>query len=292
MFFSLHIKLAIIIYVFLILTIPVGAYLVSENQSRNPKVSARQSPTSTIPVTKPITSTPSATPSLLEAVNNLANPTETLKPKTANQDNSPTIADSFGPTLSLTLSLEGRPSDKQTSKVFVGIKDKNTSSYILSFTIDLPASGIYNGLSLAGLTAGNQYTAVIKATAQIAKIATFNMGSGTTKLNNNQTIVLTTGDLNEDNVINSADYSISKALLGTTSASNNWNELADFNSDGVINIIDLSFITKNFGKIGDSGVWVSTEQQEASSSTAEATASGKPAGHPSGDSGYWLWVPR
>jgi len=98
-----------------------------------------------------------------------------------------------------------------------------------------------------------------------------------TNLNSSQPLFLTTGDLNEDNTINSADYTIAKNLYGTTPASSEWNFRVDFNLDGIINNVDLAYIIKNFGKTGVSSTWLSAP--------ATATGSGSPSG------GYWLWVP-
>lgn len=267
MFSSLQQRILLGIYIFLILSIPTGAYLASRQQT----VRSRASEIAPKPTIKPSPklATPSAKLKLLEI------------PEDEPESFSPTVATSFGPTLSLKVSLEGRPAGSQTTELFVGIVDgalAKNPKFLLSFNIDIPTSGSYSNLSIAGLLAGTNYTALLKGPAQIASSVTFTMSPAVTNLNKDEAINLTSGDLNEDNTINSSDYSIVQKAYGATSKSSSWNEIADFNKDGVINAFDLSIVSKNLGKIGASGVWTSPV----------ATASGSP----SPEGGYWLWIPR
>ncbi len=118
-----------------------------------------------------------------------------------------------------------------------------------------------------------------------------------TNLNNNQPLVLLTGDLNEDNIINAADYSIAKASYGSMVGSPNWNDNVDFNKDGIINSLDLVILMKNFGRSGNSGTWYSPTPPFGSASAISQGGSPRfaveagyqPATASSG--GYWLWVP-
>lgn len=279
------------VFIALLLTIPIGSYLVTQRTAQ--KASASQVPSS-LPITE---STASAKLSPLDEIRKL---TEDLKNTTSTE--SAVTADSFGPVLSFQLKLEGRPAGRQSSKVFVGLSDftLNSSSapkYLLSFTIDLPDNGTFNKLSLAGLTPGNKYSAYIKPSAQLATSSAFIMNPTTSFINNNQPLSLLTGDLNEDNVINSADYSIAKGALGSTPTSAGWNEIIDFNKDGIVNTLDLAFITKNMAKTGESGVWVSPIPTTSSSTglsypPATGGLESTPSSHPSGSSGYWIWVPQ
>lgn len=267
-------KAALAVFIFLLLTIPIGSYLLSQRQTFRSRASEG-----------PKIATGSATPLEEATASSLISPLDQIKQltnalKEASASPTPVTAFSFGPTLGFKLSLEGRPEGKMTSKVFVGIsegKAQNPPKYLLSFTIDLPDTGIFTNLSLAGLNAGSNYTAYLKPTVQIATSSSFIMSPTVSYLNNNKPLNLLTGDLNQDNVINSADYSIEKALLGTNSNFKNWNPDADFNLDGVVNSIDLAYIIKNMAKTGDSGVWTSTPT--------------KPSGTTSSSSGYWLWMP-
>lgn len=209
----------------------------------------------------------------------------------------------FGPTLTAKIVLEGRSSDNQAAKVFLGISAGNPQikpTYLVSFTVDFPKSGVFSGISLAGLNIGTTYTAYLKGPAQIDTASTFVMGPSETTLNNNQPLTLLSGDLNEDNIINSTDYAIGKSAYGSKLNSDKWNDRVDFNQDGVINNLDLAYITKNYSKTGSSGPWYSTPP--VASSSASATSSGTPSGSPNGgyespdgasnhQGGYWMWVP-
>ncbi len=299
MFSTFKQRLLLVAYIIIILSVPVGSYLVSQYQNLKSKAAepgagklAQVTPRP-LPTATPDTSLLNDSSSKLnQSLQQLLNPS----PTPAGSD-SPTIASSFGPTLSLKVGLEGRPPTNQKTKLFLGILEGSISSnpkFLLTFMVDVPASGSYGNLSLAGLSTGGQYTAILKGSAQIASASTFIMSPVETKLNNGDPINLTTGDLNEDNVINTADYSIIQKAYGSTPQSANWNENADLNKDGVVNTFDSAIVIKNLGKVGDSGVWTSTLPKIASKSASLSPDATKlPVGAASGtDSGYWLWIPK
>lgn len=235
MFITFKQRILLGVYVFLLLSIPAGAYLASESQ--DPNASAKTS-NKTITTVKPSPLT-TGLKSLLKTIEPSSSPSS-----------EPTVADNFGPIMDFILYLEGRPKARQAAKVFVGIAEGAASknpTYLLQFTIDLPDDGKYPNVSLAGLTAGNSYTAYLKGPAQIATSSGFIMSAFTTHLNDNKPQTALSGDLNDDNTINEADLTVAK--------SGNLN--ADFNLDGKVNSFDLSFILKNMTKTGESGVWVS-----------------------------------
>lgn len=285
MFSTFKQRLLLGVYIFLILSIPLGAFVVSQFQT-NLKSKA-QEPKNKLPIVK---TSPISTSS---AAQNLANLYGTLGSKSTlpTPEPSTTTATSFGPTLSLKVSLEARTPNNQKTRLFVGILEGSVSSnpkFLLSFTVDLPSSGEYSNISLAGLTTGNRYTALLKGSAQIATASAFIMSPTVSNLNSNQAINMLSGDLNDDNTINSADYSIAQKALGSTSKSANWNENADLNKDGVVNTLDLAIIIKNFGKTGDSGTWISPLPKTATPSAGLAN----PVGSPDQQGGYWLWIPK
>ncbi len=286
MFSTFKQRLLLGVYVLLILSIPVTSYLVSKEQIITSKASQS---TYTKPDSSPTPKVASSAAKLqLLSVSETDLKNSAPTPSPSIESSSPTIATSFGPTLSLKVAFEGRPADKQASKLFVGIVDGALSvnpKFLLSFSVNLTTSGEYSNLSLAGLSVGNKYTAILKGSAQIATSSAFVMAPSVTNLNDGQVINLTTGDLNEDNIINSSDYSIVQKAYGADPNSSNWNELADFNKDGVVNIFDLSIVSKNLGKTGASGVWTSTVPKTATSSGAI-----NPPDSPQG--GYWLWLPK
>lgn len=287
MFTTFTQRLLLGIYIFILLSIPVGAYLVSQNQTIKGSAQEPKAVKKLVPVTpKPATSPAKELLSSSEAKSTLQ-PQPTPSPSPS----SPTIATSFGPTLSFKVTLEGRPAENQTTKLFVGIAEGTVTTnpkFLLSFSVDLPASGEYSNLSLAGLNPGSQYTALLKGSAQIAKTITFTMSPAVTNLNDGQPITLLSGDLNEDNVVNSADYLIDQKAVGATPRSSNWDENGDLNKDGLINIFDLAIIANNIGKVGDSGAWTSPLPKVATPSASLNTPSvGGPA-----TGGYWLWIPK
>lgn len=299
MFSSIKVRLILGFYVFLVLCIPVGAYLVSTQKTVSSRASEGTPSASLKPFTIPKKSSTASTASssaqqLLSQLE--ADLLPSPSPISTAETSSPTIATSFGPTLSLKVTLEARPADNQAVKLFVGIVEGSLTSnpkFILNFSLDLPASGSYSNLSLAGLNSGSTYTALIKGAAQIASSSEFTMSPNVTTLNSGSAINLTTGDLNEDNTINSADYSIVKALLGTSQSSSNWNSNADLNKDGVINIFDLAIVSNNLGKTGASGVWTSP-LNIATSSGGLTEATSLPVGSTSDGktTGYWMWIPK
>lgn len=286
MFSTFKQRLLLGIYVFVILSIPVGAFLVSQNQTVKSSASESKAAVKTTP-------RPAGSPNNNSPAKDLLNLSEQAantpgEPEPTPGVSNPTIATSFGPTLSLKAHLEGRPAQNQATKLFVGIIEGNLSTnpkFLLSFTVDLPTDGSYNNLSLAGLNPGTKYTALLKGSAQIATSSAFIMSPTVSNLNDGQEVNLLTGDLNEDNVINSTDYDIALKALGASSTSSNWNELADFNKDGVINIFDLTIISKNLGQTGASGAWTSPIPKVASPSGSLAT-------QPNPQGGYWIWVPK
>lgn len=294
MFSSWKTRLALLGYIFLILSVPIGSYLVSKQQifkSRANEPNSKIVAPISNPLGKKLTdATPSGvTSTAQQEIKKLLNQESTSSAESSPSPTpeTPTTAITFGPTLSFKLILEGRPALKQASKVFVGISAGKTSgkqtTYLLSFTIDLPNTGVFNNLSLAGLTVGSQYTAYIKPTAQIATSSAFIMSASTSTLNSSAPLTLLTGDLNEDNTINTADFNIEKAAYGATSSSSNWNITADFNLDGVINGSDMFYIYKNFAQTGASGPIYSTPPT-TSIESPKAIGGASP--------GYWIWVPK
>lgn len=299
MFSSFKQRIILGIYIFLVLSIPVGAYLASQFQTIQSSASEE---TTKRPITNetppPIASSSANKLKLLEDTLKKESSTPAKTPTPESESTPTTIATAYGATLSLNIRMEGRPSDDQSGKVFLGILEGSTATpnptFILNYTLDMPKSGSYGNISLAGLTTGNAYTAIIKGSTQIATASAFTMSPDVTNLNGGETITLTTGDLNDDNVINSSDYSIVQRALSSTSSSENWNEAADFNKDGIVNLLDIAYIMKNFGKTGDSGTWYSTTPETTASPSASlktTTPQGGPPGQDQND-GYWIWVPK
>ncbi len=293
MFSTLKQKLLLGVFIFILLSIPVGSYLVSQNQTYKSKAAEFASPAPTLQVPPRPSASPAAVRELLTAAEEAVledSPEATASPSPSPA--SPEIATSYGPTLSFKAKIEGRPEADQATRLFVGIMEGSLTAnprFLLSFTVDLPASGAYSNLSLAGLNPGSRYSALLKGTNQIATSSAFTMTPAVSNLNEGEPLTLSVGDLNDDNVINSADYSIAVKAFGTTTSSAGWNANIDFNSDGMINTFDLSILTKNIGQTGASGAWTSPIPKVA---TASAGLSGPPVGSPEEPPGHWIWVPN
>ncbi len=295
MFSTFKQRLLLGLYIFIILSIPVGAYLASETKnlkssaSEGSALNAKATPRPTLSPKKELLKN-SETKALLSSPSPSSQPTP--------EPSSPTIATSFGPTLALKAVLEGRPANNQTTKLFVGIIEGTTlpanPKFLLSFSVDLPANGSYSNLSLAGLQAGTKYTALLKGAAQIAAASIFTMSPTVTNLNEGEAVNMLTGDLNEDNIINSTDISIIQKAYGSNSKSANWNENADLNKDGVVNAFDLGIISKNLGQVGASGAWTSPiPTATPSASLNNSSGVGGPVlRSPQGGVGYWIWIPK
>ena len=280
---STNYKILLFIFIGLIVSIPALSFLIKQRVSF-------ESGAANFNYDRTITQESSSSAKEVPATLPLADIANSTTPTTSSpspaEDAGLSAQVNFGPTLNFKIVIDGRPSNKQgTKNVFVGLAagDPATNpSYLLSFTVDVPDTGVYSGLSLAGLTINNTYTAYIKGPAQIASASAFVVRPNITELNSGSPLNLISGDLNEDNIVNTLDYNIAKGLLGKTSNSVGWNENADLNKDGVINLLDLAIIIKNLGKVGAGDVY--TSHSATQSASIKSTNQGS-------IGGYWLWVP-
>lgn len=295
----LSLKDKLIIAGFIITAICIPIVLTMGKETQFFKSFAVNNKTSTQTVTKNKTASVSGGLQEIPGTSPLSELNKLLEGSPANTPIETTTASSanlsFGPTLNMSINIEGRPVGKQGAKVFLGLASGNpipNPTYLLTFTVNFPDNGIFQGLSLAGLNTGSTYTAYLKGPAQIDTATSFTMSASETKLNDGQPVALLSGDLNEDNAVNAADYAIAKTLYGTTPNSSNWNLRADLNLDNIINNLDLAIITKNLGKTGASGTWFSPPPVASASATPRAGGpSGSYESYVSSRSGYWLYVP-
>lgn len=264
----------------LIVLIPTTSYFIAQSRTRTKTNASGNAKFTPLPVTSP-----------LEVPK--TNGKQSLSDLTGQDLNSgsteTTVAPLLGPTMDFKIIIEARPAVDQSGKVFVGIASGEPSlspKYLLSFVVNVPASGEYKGLSLSGLEEGSTYTAYLKGPAQIATASAFVINPTPTNLG---TFNLITGDVNEDNVIDSSDYDILKASIGTTPGSPLWNSLLDFNLDKIVNTLDLSYISKNMSRTGDSGVWYSKPPVSTQSGTLIENVPGNVGAPASG--GFWMWFP-
>lgn len=278
-------------FILILISIPLSFTLVKDSQIFKSRASGIN-PTP-IPQQSALTQVPGSSPleelkKLTEGVSLEATPSASSADSTpGSSSTTPTsFATSFGPTLSFKVSIGGRPAGKYGGRFFVGIAQgaKTTKpTYLLTFNVDVPDSGVFSGLSLAGLNPSTTYTVYLKGPSQIDTASTFVMTSSENSLSSGAALPLISGDLNEDNTIDANDYNLAKKAYGSTSANSTWNPKADINSDGTINNIDLVTINSNLGKTGDSGVWYSPPPV--------ASSSGSMVGGPDGKGGFWLYLP-
>lgn len=197
----------------------------------------------------------------------------------------------LGPTLGFSVVIQGRPLDNQTTRAFLGIAAGQVTTrptYLLSFMVNIPSSGSFDGISLSGLDTGSTYTAYLKGEAQIATSSSFVVKATPTNLG---ALNLLTGDVNEDNVIDILDYNLVKAAIGTTPSSANWNDLYDFNLDNVVNSWDLNIVLSNLGKTGASGAWYSYTPLATASAASSSSGSLNQGSPDNPKDGYWMWIP-
>lgn len=299
--FSTRDKVIIVAILIITLLIPTGAYVLSlrfKTQSQAQEYN--------FPVTSPKAEATSSS-RLKEALDRL-NQTQTGNSTTGGGatsgtqattetgiDEDETFSDAqlvLGPTLGFSVILQGRPLDNQTTQAFLGIAAGQATTrptYLLSFMVNIPTSGSFDGISLSGLDTGSTYTAYLKGEAQIATSSSFVVKATPTNLG---ALNLLTGDVNEDNVIDILDYNLVKAAIGTTPSSANWNDLYDFNLDNVVNSWDLNIILSNLGKTGASGAWYSYTPIATASASSSSSGGLKDSGGPEDPkNGYWMWVP-
>lgn len=283
------IRLAIgLVFMFLIAVIPTTTFVLSQNFRTNSSASGNSKSQAVKPSPK---ATPKAVPAT-SPVTDLASEAEE-SPTPSPTPSEPEI--SFGPTLGLKVLIEGRPAGKNATHAFIGLaqgEPQANPSYLLSFTVDIPDSGEYKNLSLAGLTVGNTYTAYVKGASQIATASAFLIQPANAQLNGGLPLNLITGDLNDDNKIDQADLAVIVSVYGTTPASTNWNANADFNLDGIVNTADVAIMRRHMGATGTSGSWISTPATGSASIFKNEPIGAPESNQIGGKPGYWMWVPK
>lgn len=309
---SVRDRIIITSIVMLVLLIPTGAYVLSLRMKTQSSASQYNFPVTS---KKPEATSSSRLQDALDRLNRTSNSSSgSSSIRQTTTDRGDEVAGSqliLGPTLGFSVIIQGRPLDNQGTKAFLGIAAGNPTTrptYLLSFMVTIPASGSFEDISLSGLDEGQTYTAYLKGEAQIATASSFVVKATPTNL---AALNLITGDVNEDNVIDTADYNLVKGSLGATPSSSKWNALYDFNLDNVINSWDLNVVTINLTKIGASGPWYSYSPIQTASSSGsllkdgstsailKPSDTGSPAAEISpgssnnqGRPGYWMWIPN
>lgn len=300
-------KIILASLVFLVVIIPLASFIIAYRfkAQLNSQASENKTPTIEDLSLRPIVDNPTPRKSLLEQLQEDLDASDSADEESNDILTSGGTTLNLGPTMNFKLNIEGRPkSMQQEAKLFVGLASgqaKTNPQYLLSFTVEASSSGEPKELlPLSGLSVGETYTAYLKGQTTLVASSTFTVKPTTANLG---TINMLTGDLNDDNAITQLDKDILMKSYGAREGSSKWNPLADLNLDGVVNTADLAFITKNMNKDGASGPWGSKLPASATASatpsgslnldesTPSASPQGGPRDIPSGQNGYWLWVP-
>ena len=108
------------------------------------------------------------------------------------------------------------------------------------------ASGFFT-VPLGSLASGT-YNWRVKGPKYLANAGSMSIIAGTT--NNAEMGLQKAGDCNNDNVVNSVDFTILKASFGKSVGQPGYDDRADFNGDQVVNASDFSLQRANFGIAG------------------------------------------
>jgi parallel beta-helix repeat protein len=137
-------------------------------------------------------------------------------------------------TLDGTVTLQGRSAANLPLRVRVGSTD---------YVPTTNASGVF---ALASLTPGS-YTIRIKHAQSLAitQSATLNAGANALTFP-----ALRLGDVNDDNAISLADFSILASTFNRTVGQSGYDVRADLNGDGAVTLADFSLLANNFNQTG------------------------------------------
>ena len=146
---------------------------------------------------------------------------------------------SFAPTLEALSSFAHLASKNFTMKIF----DSVSAAEVASFTAN--PSGTTGLIALPTNTGLREGTYIVRAStngylARKQPFAVFTSGSTISF-----PAALFAGDLNNDNIINSLDWS----LMNTSWFSAD--PVSDINGDGIVNSVDFSFMNKNWNQVGE-----------------------------------------
>lgn len=138
-------------------------------------------------------------------------------------------------TATIKLQLQGRTNHSSTATDLKIFQTGTATKVFEKADITTDASGNAT-ITISGVSSGN-YDYKIKVNGYLIKAIT------NTALNSPLTLdfgVLKAGDLNNDNIVNSLDFSLLIAKWGLSDI------LADINQDGIVNTVDFSFLNTNW----------------------------------------------
>lgn len=149
-------------------------------------------------------------------------------------------------------------------KIQIGLEGgKNSGLVVLavpsSIFTEVTVNGIYpcdgGGVDALGFCAFNNGSVGPPYTVDVSRIGYLDASISFTDPSDASSVWLLAGDLNNDNTVNILDIQLVASLLGSPVGPSTVSQAADFSGpgfapDGVINIIDLVLVAKNFGLNG------------------------------------------
>lgn len=138
------------------------------------------------------------------------------------------------------ISLEGR-TDYATA---ITVETYQNGANVGSYNVNTDAAGNF---TVPGLGPGT-YEVKVKADKYLAVLSsqTLTVGSNTASFGE-----LKAGDVNGDNRVSSADFSVLAASFNLQAGEQGYEAGADFNGDGVVSSLDFSLLAGNFNTAGD-----------------------------------------
>lgn len=128
------------------------------------------------------------------------------------------------------------------------IRDSSGGSLIQSIQVQLSPTGAFS-LTDPAPYVGGAYTLYLRQGTWLGKLSpTFNTTS-VPLVNVNLTLI--NGDVNQDNEVGPADFSLLAAAFGSFDGDPNYTNAADLNDDGEVGPSDFAILAASFGEFGD-----------------------------------------
>ena len=167
----------------------------------------------------------------------------TLASPTPSPSPSPSPTPPPGPTsheMDLDIDLEVKDDDSNDEVKIKVIREGEVKAEI---TVAVDAEGKKAGIGFSQL-ANAEHKVWTKPQAYLSQVLNLTFSEGTT-ISASYSTAFKAGDLNDDNEINSLDYSLFVNKYGSDDA------LADFNGDGEVNSLDYTIFLRNYGESGE-----------------------------------------
>lgn len=162
----------------------------------------------------------------------------------------PTLTPTATPFLVGHVTWQGRPSQPsplQQLPITLTLKTGTTEVNYARQNTD--ASGFFT-VPLGGLANGT-YSWRVKGPKFLANMGSVNLAGGSTSV---EMGVMRTGDTNNDNAVNVADFNILKLTFGKTVGDPGYDARADFDGNDAVTVADFNLLKNNFGMGGASPI--------------------------------------